>query len=115
MWSKLENVFEKIGLEYSRQGSYSDVSEYPSSFFTFWNFDAPEGGWYDNEAKRTVWYWQVYYYTKDPVTLYSMMDEFIRLAKAEGFVVEGRGTDIQSDRPDYPGRTIRIKYLEEYA
>lgn len=115
MWSKLENVFEQIGLDYSRQGSYSDNSEYPESFFTFWNFDTPEEGFYDNEAKRTVWFWQVYYYTKDPSTLYTRMDEFIRLAKAEGFTVEGRGFDIASDRPDYPGRTIRIKYAEEYA
>lgn len=115
MWTKLEKVFEQIGLEYSRQGSYSDVSEYPESFFTFWNFDSPEGGFYDNNAKRTVWLWQVYYYTRKPETLYTMMDDFIRLAKAEGFVIEGRGHDIPSDRPDCVGRMITIKYLEEYA
>lgn len=114
MWSKLEKVFKQIGLDYSRQGSYSDSSEYPESFFTFWNFDAPEEGFYDNKAKRSVWFWQVYYYTCDPATLYTQMDEFIRLAKAEGFIVEGRGMDIASDRPDYPGRTIRVKYAEEY-
>lgn len=115
MWSKLEKVFEKMGLEYSRQGSYSDESEYPPSFFTFWNYDTPDEGFYDNESHRTVWYWQVYYYTRDPATLYSRMDEFIGLAEAEGFITEGRGEDIPSDRPDYPGRTIRIKFIQNNA
>lgn len=114
MWDKLEQVFKKMGLDYSRQGSYTEDDEYPSSFFTFWNFDAPEGGFYDNDAHNAVWYWQVYYYTKYPETLYSRMDQFTKLAKEAGFIVEGRGEDIQSDRPDYPGRTIRVKYIEGY-
>lgn len=114
MWTKLEEIFEKIGLNYSRQGSYSDASEYPPSFFTFWNFETPEEGHYDNDAHRAIWNWQIYYYTNNPATLYSTMDEFIRLAKEAGFIIEGRGTDIPSDRPDYPGRMITIKYIEEY-
>jgi len=114
MWSKLEKVFEKIGLDYDRQGSYSDEDEYPSSFFTFWNYDTPEDGFYDNESNRAIWFWQIYYYTNDPSTLYSKMDEFIALAKQEGFIVEGRSKDIQSDRPDYPGRMTTIKYIEVY-
>lgn len=115
MWSKLEEIFKKIGLDYSRQGSYSDSSEYPPSFFTFWNFDTPDEGFYDNKANRAVWFWQVYYYTNDPTTLYSRMDEFIKYAKEAGFIIEGKGNDIPSDRPDYPGRMITIKYIEEYA
>lgn len=114
MWKKLEKVFKKTGVDYSRQGSYTDDDEYPPSFFTFWNFDTPEDGFYDNEAHQAVWYWQIYYYTKYPQTLYSRMDEFYRLAKEEGFIMEGRAHDIQSDRPDYPGRMITIKYIEDY-
>lgn len=114
MWTKLEKVFERTGLEYARQGSYSDESEYPESFFTFWNYDTPEDGFFDNEAGRAIWFWKVYFYTNNPAILYSKMDEFIALAKEEGFVVEGRAHDIQSDRPDYPGRMITIKYIEVY-
>lgn len=114
MWSKLEEVFEKLELDYSRQGSYAEDAEYPNSFFTFWNFDTPEGGFFDNKANRAVWFWQVYYYTNDASTLYSEMQKFIRLAKDAGFIVEGKGTDIASDRPDYFGRMITIKYLEKY-
>ena len=114
MWSKLEEVFEKIGLPYDRQGSYSDESEYPRSFFTFWNPNTKEGAFYDDKAHRAEWHWNVNYYTSDPATLYSQMDEFIKIAKEVGFVVEGRGYDVASDRPDYPGRMVRVIYLETY-
>lgn len=114
MWSKLEEVFKKTGLEYSRQGSYSDDDEYPESFFTFWNFDTPEDGFFDNKANRAVWFWQVYYYTSKPATLYSKMDEFKALVKEAGFIVQGKAHDVASDRPDYPGRMITVKYIENY-
>lgn len=113
MWTKLEEVFQKTGLPYSRQGSYSDVSEYPDGgFFTFWNHETPDTMFYDNDAHATVWTWRIYYYTNDPSTLYSKVDEFVALAKASGFVTDGKGYDVGSDRPDYPGRAIQIKYIE---
>ena len=114
MWAKLEEVFEKLGLEYSRQGSYSDESEYPESFFTFWNDETPERAFYDNEAIQAVWHWTVNYYTNDPATIYSKMDEFIELAKGAGFIIDGKARDVASDRPDYPGRSVRVIYLEKY-
>lgn len=114
MWTKLESIFKELGLPYSRQGSYTDDSEYPPSFFTFWNPNTPEGMFYDNKAVKCDWYWDIYYYTNDPSTLYSKMDEFAELAKKAGFVLDGKAYDIASDRPDYPGRTIRIIYIEEY-
>lgn len=115
MWSKLEEVFKKTGLDYSRQGSYSEDAEYPPSFFTFWNYDLPEDGFYDNEAHKAIWYWKVYYYTNDPSTLYSKVDEFVNLAKESGFIIERKGRDIPSDRPDFVGRMITIKYIDDYS
>ncbi len=114
MWEKLEEVFKKLNLPYSRQGSYESSEDYPNSFFTFWNFDTPEDGFFDNEANRAIWYWQIYYYSNDPSTIYSKMQEFINLAKQERFIVEGKGNDIPCDRPDYTGRMVRIKYIENY-
>lgn len=114
MWSKLEPIFQAIGLDYSRQGSYESSEDYPASFFTFFNFDTPESGFFDNVANRAVWFWQIYYYTNDPATLYTQLDDFIARAKAVGFIVEGRGNDIPCDRPDYVGRMVRIKFIEKY-
>ena len=112
MWSKLEEVFKEIGLPYFRQGSFSDESEYPESFFTFWNPNTKDGAFYDDEAHKSEWHWNVYYYTNDPSTLYSRMEDFIEIAKEVGFIIEGRGFDVKSDRTDYPGRMIRIIYVE---
>ena len=39
MWEKLQEVFEEIGLPYSRQGSFGVDEKLPDSFFTFWNID----------------------------------------------------------------------------
>lgn len=114
MWTKLQEVFERIGLPYDRQGSYSDESEYPPSFFTFWNPNTEERAHYDNRSNCAIWFWTVNYYTNDPSTLYTQMDEFVKYAKEVGFTVEGRGYDVNSDRPDYPGRTITVIYVEEY-
>lgn len=114
MWSKLEEIFVKLGLPYSRQGSYDSSEDYPASFFTFWNSDTPEESYYDNTSTKAVWIWYIYFYTKNASIFYSKMDEFIALAKKKGFITEGRGNDIPSDRPDYFGRVVRIKFIENY-
>lgn len=112
MWSKLEEVFEEIGLDYDRQGSYADGREYPPSFFTFWNHNTADEAFYDNKSNKSIWHWNVYYYTNDPATMYTQMDEFVKIAEQKGFIVEGRGFDVRSDRADYVGRMIRIIYIE---
>lgn len=114
MWTKLEEAFEEMGFPYSRQGSYEEDEELPSSFFTFWNADTPEDGFFDNEANRAVWVWYIYFYTKDPSYLYSKLEEFIRIAKSKGFIVEGKGKDLASGEPDYFGRYVSIRYIENY-
>lgn len=114
MKEKLDEIFESIGLPFSLQGSYQEGESLPISFFTYWNIDTPEDFFYDNEANRTQWKWYVYFYTSDPSVIYSQMDEFVRLAKEKGFIVEGRGNDIPSDVPDYLGRYVRVTYLENY-
>lgn len=114
MWSKLEEVFEEMELPYFRQGSLEGSEEFPSDFFTFWNNDTPEDGFYDNVAHSAVWYWYVYFYTNQPENLYTKIEQFIKLAKEKGFVVEGKGRDIASGEPDYLGRYVRIKYVEKY-
>lgn len=115
MWSKLEEAFKEMKLPYSRQGSYSDTDHLPESFFTFWNYDTPEGGFYDNEANRAVWVWYIYAYTSDPALLYSNLDGLIKILKEKGFAVEGRGRDIASGIEDYVGRYVVIRYIENYS
>lgn len=112
MWSELEAVFNELKLPYSRQGSYESDAEFPESFFTFWNFNTPESGWYDNESHKTIWVWYVYFYTKDPSKLYTEMDLLVDELKKRGFIIETRGQDIKCERPDYIGRYIRTTYIQ---
>lgn len=113
MWSKLEEVFEEIQLPYSRQGSYEEGEELPTSFFTFWNADSNGASYYDNGCHRTEWFWYVYFYTKDPSIIYSKLEEFIKLAKEKGFNVDGKGHDIPTDITYYLGRYVRLTYVED--
>lgn len=114
MWSKLEKIFIAIGLDYTRQGSYESEELLPSSFFTFWNYDTPDDGFFDNKANRRIWVWQIYFYTNNPSLIYSKLEEFIVLAKQEGFIIEGNGSDIPSGAPNYFGRMVRIRFIENY-
>lgn len=115
MWTKLEEAFKEIGLEYARQGSYTDESKYPESFFTFWNADTPEGGFYDDKAHQAVWVWYIYFYTKDPSLIYSKLEDFIRIAKEKGFIPQGKPKDIASGEVNYLGRYVQMKYIEHYS
>lgn len=116
MWSKLEQVFTDSrlgGTEYARQGSFDKDATLPPSFFTFWNADTPEQGFYDDKAHQAVWVWYVYFYTNDASILYSKLETFITIAKEKGFIA-GRGNDIASGEAGYNGRYVKIKYIENY-
>lgn len=115
MWSKLEEVFVALELPYFRQGSFSDDEELPESFFTFWNADTPEAGYYDNKAHSAVWFWYVNFYTKDASLLYTKLEQFITMAKEKGFITAGKPKDIASGEPNYLGRYVQIKYIEQYS
>lgn len=115
MWTKLEEVFQEMNCPYARQGSYQEGAEIPESLFTFWNADTPEDGFFDNKANRAVWVWYVYFYTKNPNLIYSSIEEFIDKAKAKGFIVDGKAHDIPSDEPNYFGRYVALKYIENYS
>lgn len=115
MWEKLKEVFEEMGYPYSRQGSYQEGAEIPESLFTFWNADTPEDGFFDNKANRAIWVWYIYFYTKHPNLLYSVIDEFAVKAKSKGFIVEGKAHDIPSDEPNYFGRYVALRFIENYS
>lgn len=114
MWEKLQEVFEEIGLPYSRQGSYGIDEKLPDSFFTFWNTDSEFDGWYSNKPYKCVWVWNVFFYTNNPELMYSKLMEFVNLAIEKGFKVGGFGKDLSSDEPNYYGRYVEVSYVEHF-
>ena len=107
---ELFNIFESMDFPYFRQGSLSD-KEYPNSFFTFWNIDTPIDSFYDNKETRFIIDVMIYFYTNDATLIYSVMDEFTRIAKAKGFVLRSRAYDAPADKEGYYGRLIRLNII----
>lgn len=113
MWSVLESIFEELCLPYFRQGSLAPDEPYPSpSFYTFWNLDEAGAVYYDNRPANKEWTWAVYSYTNDPSCIYSLLDAFVLKAIEKGFII-GERKDAASDLPDYYGRYLLIRYIEE--
>lgn len=111
-WEALEPILAATGFEYARQGSYAPEATLPESFLTFWNDRTSEGQFYDNGHHLVIWRWQVYFYTRDPSLMYSVMDGIIASAREAGFVPEGRAGDIDAQEPGYVARTVRLNYPE---
>lgn len=99
------------GLNYPvfRQGS---VSDYPPSFFTFWNNDSPDHAHYDNQNYGTEWNFSVNFYSVDPSLTYSVTAAARVLLKQAGWVVPSQGYDVRSDEDSHTGRGLTIFYLE---
>lgn len=103
-------LLKEIGLPYYRQGSMSDT-DYPPSFFTYWNIDTPSLKFRDNNEKEYVEIISVCFYTNDPELVYTQMDDFISRAKEAGFIT-GRANDTSADRSDFYGRFVRIQKIK---
>ena len=58
---ELFNLFEEMNYEYYRQGSLS-IESYPTSFFTYWNYDTPNLRFSDNVARTYSENVMVYFY-----------------------------------------------------
>lgn len=112
MWEKLQEVFDLIGLPYSRQGSFSEDEKLPDSFFTFWNKSSEYEGYFSNRPTKCIWVWNVFFYTNNPELIYSQLNDFITTAKENGFIVGSQGKDLPTDEPNYFGRYVEISYIE---
>lgn len=94
------------------QGSLNVDAKYPNSFFTYWNFESPEGHFYDNKAHGVIWGFWVYFYSNNPRTVETETNAIINLLKENGYVVDGRGEDVSSGRETHTGRMITVYKME---
>lgn len=114
MKTELINLLETFGFPVFLQGSMNDDEDYPSSFFTFWNFETPEDRHYDNEASRAVWGFWVYFYSDDPSLVDTKLEEARKLLKTNGWIIDGKGEDVASDVETHTGRMITCQKIENY-
>lgn len=112
MKQRLIDILESRGYSAYLQGSFNDDAEYPSSFWTFWNFETPETQFYDNASNSAVWGFWVYFYSDDPEKIELEISETIKLLKENGCIISGRGEDVASDTPTHTGRMFTVYILE---
>lgn len=85
---------------------------YPESFATFWVSDVPDGGHYDDAVSSYDWEISVIYYSQDPDLVFSEPEKIKNALSAAGFIPQGRGRDIQSDKPEWTGWAMDFLYVE---
>lgn len=95
------------------QGSMSDKKKYPDSFFTFWNNDSPGEAFYNNNPARTIWDFDLNFYSNNPALVNAKLVDVKKELKKIGFIIDGKGYDVISDEPTHTGRGINLVYVEE--
>lgn len=95
------------------QGSLSNDTQYPDSFFTYWNNSTAYDAFYDNTETETIWDFDLNFYSNDPVLVNSVLLEAKQLLKAAGFIPDGSGYDVLSDEPTHLGRGMNLLFIEK--
>lgn len=93
------------------QGSLLPDEPYPDHFFTFWNNDSSSDGFYDNSETKTVYDYDVNFYSVNPEYTYSKLREAIKLLKEAGFIISGDGYSVASDEQTHDGRGFNAQYV----
>ena len=106
MEDALITLLESLGYPVYRQGSITENTPYPESFFTFWNNDSPDHAHYDNSEYGTEWNFSVNFYSVDPELTYSVLSDARILLKQNHWVVPSKGFDVQPVRPEVRLRSI---------
>lgn len=94
------------------QGTLAANAEYPDSFITFWTDYTDDATFYDNNAHSEIWSFSVIFYSNDPSIIDTTCAEIRTKLKAAGFIPQGKGNDIPSDRPSHTGWAMDFIYKE---
>lgn len=103
MKQTLIELLSGLGYPVFLQGSLNPSDPYPDSFFTFWNFNNDDTAFYDNDTHREVWGFWVYFYSISPALVESVLEQARQILKNNGFILQGKATDISVDRPTHTG------------
>ena len=114
MKEQLITLLETFGYEVFLQGSINSKEDYPESFFTFWNFQTPEAAFYDDNANRAVWGFWIYFYSVDPLLVEQVPEQARQLLKQNGWIPQGKPTDISVDKPTHTGAFFSAYIFENY-
>ena len=113
MKQTLTELLSGLGYPVFLQGSLNPSEPYPDSFFTFWNFNNDDTAFYDNDTHREVWGFWVYFYSISPALVESVPEQARQILKNNGFILQGKATDISVDRPTHTGAMLTTYKFEQ--
>lgn len=94
------------------QGTLAENAEYPESFITFWTDYTDDDTFYDNATHSEIWSFSIIFYSSDPLKVQTKPAEIRAALKQAGFIPQGKGHDIPSDRPSHTGWVTEYIYKE---
>ena len=112
MKERLIEALQKIGFPVVLQGTLLDASDYPDNFITYFTTDSETAAAYDNDEAATAWTIQVAFYSNDPAKVESVQKTIRATLKDAGFIPQGRGYDMPSNRADFSGWVCDYYYIE---
>ena len=112
MKNKLFSILEGLNYPVFQQGTMNQEDGYPSAYFTFNNMNTTSDSFYNNEEHKIIWLFIVAFYSSDPDLVDKELLNAKKKLKENGFIVSGKGYDVDSDEPTQTGRGIAVKIIE---
>ncbi len=112
MKDEIVSILEGLKYPVFQQGTMNQEEGYPDSYFTFKNMNTTGDSFYDNEEHKIVWLFIVAFYSNNPKLVNTELLKAKSKLKEKGFIVSGKGYDVESDEPTQTGRGIAVKKIE---
>lgn len=112
MKDEIISVLESLNYPVFQQGTMNQEKGYPDSYFTFKNINTTGDGFYNNKEYKTIWLFIVAFYSNNPNLVNTELLKAKSKLKEKGFIVSGKGYDVESDEPTQTGRGIAVKKIE---
>ena len=106
-------ILKTFGFPVYLQGSLAADEPYPDSFFTFWNNETYDRSHFDDEPSSFVWDFTVYFYSKDPDKVNTIILQLREKLRENEWIIDGKGYDTPVDEPTHTGRAIDCLYIEK--
>lgn len=94
------------------QGTLAADAAYPETFITFWTNYTADNAHFDDATYSVDWNFSVIFYSSNPALVNTKPAEIIAALKAAGFIPQGKGNDIPSDRPSHTGWAMDFIFTE---
>lgn len=94
------------------QGTLNEDEAYPESFITFYITNSDDKTFYDDDSHSCEWDISVIFYSSNPQLVETEPIRIRQAMKAAGFIPQGKGNDIPSDRISHTGWAMEFYYKE---